>query len=287
MRHVITLSTIPPRFEEIGGPLISLLRQKSRPEAIELWIPQHYRRFPGWGGALPQVPEGVTIRRTDEDLGPATKLLPAARARRGQAVELILCDDDRHYARDWAQRLLAGRARRPDDAIAGAGTTLERSGRPTDAARPQPRATCSPHAWKQTAFLWRRRLLALRHGGQARIPLHAPFRTIESAGYVDIFEGYAGVALRPDWFDDQAFDIPPVLWAVDDVWLSGHLERRGIRIWSQPGLNRFRTYHRLQTNEPLYTAVIEGAGRREANQACIDHMRAVYGIWGGVATHST
>ena len=80
MRHVITLSTIPPRFAGIGPALRSLVAQRSRPEAVELYIPRSYRRFPDWGGGLPEVPEGVRIVRVDEDLGPATKILPAARA---------------------------------------------------------------------------------------------------------------------------------------------------------------------------------------------------------------
>ena len=35
------------------------------------------------GGGLPEVPEGVRIVRVEEDLGPATKVLPAAQAWRG------------------------------------------------------------------------------------------------------------------------------------------------------------------------------------------------------------
>ena len=38
MRHVITLSTIPPRFAGIGPALRSLVAQRSRPEAVELTI---------------------------------------------------------------------------------------------------------------------------------------------------------------------------------------------------------------------------------------------------------
>ena len=127
MRHVITLSTIPPRFSGLGPTLRALVAQSSRPEAVELWIPQHYRRFPGYGGELPEVPEGVAIRRCDTDLGPATKVLPAAQERRGQAVDLIFCDDDQLYRRDWAARLLAVRARRPADAVTAGGTNAEAS----------------------------------------------------------------------------------------------------------------------------------------------------------------
>jgi hypothetical protein len=66
MRYVISLSSIPPRFDQIGPVLTSLVRQSIRPLAVELWIPTRYRRFPDWDGRLPEVPEGVTIRRPEQ-----------------------------------------------------------------------------------------------------------------------------------------------------------------------------------------------------------------------------
>jgi hypothetical protein len=287
MRHVITLSTIPPRFAEIGPTLASLVTQRSRPEAVELHIPASYRRFPGWGGALPEVPDGVTIVRGDQDFGPATKILPAVRRYRGQRVELLYVDDDHVYAPDWAERFLRARAARPEAAVCAAATTLERMGRPWAAPRPEPQAVVAPGYLHQPAFLARRAVMAAVSGGRAKIVTMPPFRKLDRSGYTDIAEGYAGVALRPEFLGEAAFGIPPVLWAVDDVWLSGHLAAAGVPIWADKGLNRARAQHRVSRTEPLYAAVIEGAGRREANQACIDHMRAAYGIWGGAATQST
>ena len=80
---IVSLSTIPPRFDKIGETLKSLLNQSVKADHIYLYIPETYRRFPDWDGQLPHVPDGITIRRTDIDLGPATKVLPAARAHRG------------------------------------------------------------------------------------------------------------------------------------------------------------------------------------------------------------
>lgn len=281
MRHIISLTTIPPRFASLGPLLQALRDQSSRPEAVELWLPRRYRRFPGYGGALPDLPEGITLRLTDEDLGPATKVLAAARARRGEAVEILFCDDDHIYGPRWAAGLLAARARHPEAAVAAAATTLAAMGRPWTAPGPLPRAKMAVPYTEQRLFRLRRGLLALRHGGRARIPLMAPFRTVDRAGYADFFEGYGGVALAPDMLDDAAFDIPPVLWSVDDVWLSGHLARRGIPIWTEPGLHRARAQHGVSRTDPLYAAIIQGKGRRDANRACIDHFRQTYGIWGG------
>ena len=105
----------------------------------------------------------------------------------------------------------------------------------------------------------------------------------ERAGFVDVAEGYGGVAVRPDYFDAAVMGIPPVLWSVDDIWLSGHLERRGIGIWTEPGLDRARLVQQASATQPLYAALAEGKGRRDANRLCIDYFRERYGIWGGTA----
>lgn len=286
MRHVITLSTIPPRFGTVGATLQSLVRQRSRPEAVQLYIPRRYRRFPQWGGGLPEVPEGVTILRTDEDLGPATKILPAMRAYRGQDIDLLYVDDDNFYAPDWAAGFLKLRRKRPDEALCATGLTVQMVGRPWQAAAPLPRAVHAPGAGDQLGFHLRRLVAALRRQDPGHPRLRAKYRKIDRSGYVDIAEGYSGVALRPDFLDDAVFTIPPVLWAVDDVWISGHLARRGIAIWADRGLNRCQEFADVFRSNALFMAVIDGADRKQANLACVDYMRATYGIWGGEATQS-
>ncbi|WP_103258754.1 glycosyltransferase family A protein [Tabrizicola aquatica] len=287
MRHVISLSTVPPRFHQIGPTLRSLVRQTSRPEAVELYIPRSYRRFPEWGGGLPDVPEGVTIVRVDEDLGPATKILPAAKAWRGQAVELIYVDDDRGFARDWVRRCLDVRKSRPDDAICGAGFSISNHYGFPEFSRPRPLAVPVTDPSQQIGYHLRMlRNVILRKMGLAP-RRKAPWQRFEQSGFVDIGEGFGGVMVRPEYFDDAAFVIPPILWTVDDIWLSGTLARRGIRIWADKDL--YVTYEHLDSsfNNALFQAVIEGADREQADRACIDHMRATYGIWGGVADQRT
>lgn len=287
VRHVISLSTIPPRFDKLGPGLRSLLAQTSRPEAVELYIPRSYRRFPKWSGALPEVPEGVTIVRVDEDMGPATKVLPAARAKLGQDVEIIYVDDDRIFAKDWASTCLALRRAHRGVAICGAGFTIEtRYGyRYPDA--PLPRAVPAPRRRDNLWFQLKRALRSLlpmsRNGGV----LKPYFHHFQAAGYVDIAEGYGGVMIRPEFLDDDAWQIPSVAWSVDDIWLSGMMAKKGIRIWAEPALYRVHEIMDVSRHYPLYAAVIEGADRIQANRASIEHMRETYGIWGGVATQST
>lgn len=281
MRHIISLSTIPPRFGHIGATLASLLAQKARPEAIRLYIPRRYRRFADYDGSLPAVPDGVTIVRVDDDLGPATKVLYAARDLRGQAVDILYCDDDRCYLPDWSSRLLRARAARPDDAVAAGGRSLASLNLPDYHPKPHPQAVLAPSGKDQMGFQLRWLWMSLRRLAGTPITLSAPFKTIDRSGYVDVAQGFAGVAIRPDFLDDPAFDIPPVLWSVDDIWLSGEMARLGVRIWAEAGANRSRAVLAAGSTRPLFKAVIEGANRDDANLACALHMQRTYGIWGG------
>ena len=287
MRHVISLSTIPPRFASIGRTLQGLIAQTSRPEAVELYIPTTYRRFPQWGGALPLVPEGVKIVRTEVDLGPATKILPAARAYRGQTIELLYVDDDMLFTKGWAQQSLSLRKAHPGTAICSASFTVRRCGIDWEADGPFPRAVAAPPPDRQPGLVFRRfakRALGIGRNG-ARMTHFA--HKFQSSGYSDVAEGFGGVMVQPDFFDDMAYDIPQVLWSVDDVWLSGHLARRGIPIWADRSLNRGTVLLDTSDTFPLHKLVVDGADRIAANRACVEHMRAAYGIWGGDAVQST
>jgi len=287
MRHVITLTSIPPRFHAIGPALKALLAQTSRPEAVELYIPRSYRRFPQWSGSLPDVPEGVRIVRVEEDLGPATKILPAARSYRGQDIELLYVDDDRFLERDWAQTSLDLRKRFPGTAICAASFPVSNCGFDWVAPHPLPRSiqrSVDQIHWFNLLTKLREGLLPRYFSGEK---LTRWLQIVETSGYTDVAEGLAGVMVRPEFFDDSAFDIPPVLWSVDDVWLSGHLARKGIPIWVEKDLLKASHVGKVTVIFPLYKAVLDGADRKDANRACVDYMRKTYGIWGGTASQAT
>ncbi len=67
--YVITLSSIPPRFDRLALTFEALRHQTVPPEAIILYVPS-LPPVPDWEGTLPQVPEGVEIRRVETDYGP-------------------------------------------------------------------------------------------------------------------------------------------------------------------------------------------------------------------------
>ncbi|MCL3883988.1 glycosyltransferase family 2 protein [Marivita sp. GX14005] len=273
---LITLSSIPPRFGLIGPTLESLVAQ-SGVDGVELTLPQRYRRFPDWDGTLPPVPHGVTIHRSETDYGPATKVLPAARRHKGQGVRLLLCDDDRDYRPGWAAGLLAEADRYPDRAVALAGWDI--AGMPPRKTHASPRHARRSRKWDMAYRAARLRQI-LRGQGKVGLAGKPPRRIIARAGFADIFEGYGGVVLRPEFLDDQSFDIPPEAFHVDDVWLSGALARAGIGIWLAADRPEPKTTQ-ADRAAALYRHREEDKGRAELDAAAIEMMRARWNIWGG------
>ncbi len=273
---IVTMSAVPPRFSRIGQTLDSLVAQDGV-DRILLYIPHRYRRFTDWDGTLPAVPDKVEIRRTEADYGPATKILCAARDFAGQDVDLLFCDDDHVYAPGWAQRFLAHKARHPGCVIAEAGWQAAEYAEGAGPRDLQPRAV---RRWRvtdlgfQLRYLWQD-LTA----GARRHQLAAPARRIfKRSGYVDVFEGYAGVLVRPEHFDDAFYEIPPVLWGVDDVWLSGMVTLRGIPIWLEGNIPDPRD-SAAEAQAPLAKSVVDGADRRTANRKGVEYFRERHGIW--------
>ena len=263
---IVTLSTIPPRFDLLAPTLNSLLAQKLPVQQILLYIPQRYRRFPDWDGTLPEVPAGVTIRRCEHDLGPATKVLPATRDFADQDVDILFCDDDKLYDPGWHRRFKAARAAHPDACIVEAGDNLPdiaETSRPPDRL---PRAK----RWTRKPLSYRiKRVLSLF---TIKSPMYA------NSGYIDVLAGHAGVMVRPGWFDATAWDIPDIIWTVDDPWLSGHLERRGIPIWLIAEVRRMHCSG-AGSVDALQDLVEQDHGRVKADIAAIDYMRRNYGLW--------
>lgn len=118
---VISLTSIPPRFGQLAEVLAGL--QKQGADRVALAIPRRYARF--GAGTLPELPAGVTRLETGTDLGPAGKLLAAARAFPG--ADILCCDDDWRYGPGWADALRTAQA--PGTVPAGSTWPTERIGR--------------------------------------------------------------------------------------------------------------------------------------------------------------
>ena len=194
---VVSLTTIPPRFHLLDATLRSILDQNVKIDAVEVWIPESYRRFPQHTFCKPDVPEGVTVRISNEDFGPATKILPAAQAYRGTDARILYCDDDHTMHKGWAQSFLTVSEQNPDCAITISGCDIEFFGAKARMNKLRPRAI-KKNRLLDMPFQWRklqkkRRQRELGH----KLPKIQPDAFFWREGYVDIMEGFCGVLVRP------------------------------------------------------------------------------------------
>ena len=273
---LITLSSIPPRFGLIGPTLEALVSQKGV-DGVEVYLPRRYRRFPDWDGTLPKVPAGIRIQRVDVDYGPATKILAAAKRYRGENVQLLFCDDDRDYRPGWARALIEEAERHPDHAVALAGWDI--AGLTQRSSFSHPRHKRRSRTW-DLAYRASRLRQIMRGQGNAKLAHKPPRRIIAHPGFADIFEGYGGVIVQPDFFDAPSYDIPPEAFHVDDVWLSGMLNRRGIGIWLASNQFEPKTTD-ADRKCALFRHRVAEQGRHELDAAAIQLLRRRCNIWGG------
>jgi hypothetical protein len=195
---IISLTTIPSRIAAIGDTLKSLLRQSRAPAEIRLNLPAYCKRerapyvVPAWLGGL----RSVTIVACD-DLGPATKLLPALGALPPNQ-KIVALDDDRIYPRSLLADLDAAAQSLPDAALGLSGWRVP----PDLIDRP-------------TTLLTNIRTTppAPIRGRRVRVPTP-----------VDILQGMSGYLVRPRYFDLAALGdyscAPAAASFVDDVWIS-------------------------------------------------------------------
>lgn len=80
------------------------------------------------------------------------------------------------------------------------------------------------------------------------------------------------------FFSPEVFDIPDVVWMVDDYWLSGCLEKNGVGIWLNADGKMSRGTD-AGSSHSLTNFSLEDAGRAEASIACIAWFRERHGIW--------
>ncbi|NRB18753.1 MAG: glycosyltransferase family 2 protein [Rhodobacteraceae bacterium] len=268
---IVSLTTIPSRIDSIGPTLRDLLNQSVKVDEIRLNLARKYRRFPGAEISVPDLPEGITIHWSDTDFGPATKVLPTVLDHRGEDVEILFCDDDQPYDKEWARKFLEHRQSHPNCCIVGKGYDLSERTLGHRYDRKQERF---PRAEVRCKGLGYRMFRAVTLG------LCKPHPFI-SDGYVDILEGHRGVMVRPSFFPNEVFDIPDILWTVDDPWLSGHLERNGVPIWLMSEARQFARPYGAHFRDRLGAYVYKKHDRLKADSSSIDHFRDTYGIWPG------
>ena len=268
---VLTLTSIPPRFANLPRKFKALEKQTQKPDFVELNIPKAYRRFPGELPVLPTLPDWVSVKYCEVDYGPASKVLPTAERWRTKEADLLVCDDDRLPDHRWIERIAKTRAERPDDIITERGWNInERFGNiRTDLDLP--RAIHDLTGGRSVAYRFKR---AISFG-----TLHPPRKLFRHSGYIDIFEGFLGVLIPSAALPPAAYDIPEIIWTVDDVWLSGMAYHNGVKVWAHntprpvfsdgyyDKLSSLRDFTHVEYN------------RERADRYAVDYLRNTYGIW--------
>lgn len=282
MPVIISLSTIPSRFDKIGPTLESLLAQSAKIDEIRLYIPKSYLRFSDYDGvALPVIPNGITLIRPDQDDGPASKVIHClVDPKLDPEGQIIFCDDDRIYDKDWAQKRLDQSAEHPECAITGSGLFVEtfNDQQRQYNANQLPRAARYPKYMDVPYKIARAFRIALNEGIKAAFTTKFAKPTFRKSGYIDIFEGFSGVLVKPRFFTKDVLNIAEVAQFQDDIWLSANIAKNGFQIWTDAGEFRPK-FSEADEMEPLNLQIFEGANRRDLNRKIIQYCQEHMGIW--------
>ena len=268
---VVTLTAIPPRFGSLPQRFQAIGNQTHRPDRVQLTLPRSYRRFPGERPSLPVLPDWVEVIDCDEDLGPATKVLPAVQRWRGTETDLLVCDDDRRQDRRWIERLARGRKAQPDHIICERGWNIDERFGIVQNAPALPRAQASSNGGRTLGY----RLARAASFGFA----HPPRKIYANSGFVDVFEGFLGALVPVAAIPDTAFAIPDIVWTVDDVWLSGMAAITGAMVWVSDEARPVYSDGTIDRIASLRDHVEQGVNREGADHLAVKYLRETYGIW--------
>lgn len=106
MKVIVSLTTIPSRFDKLSTIVPNLLEQACH----EVWlnIPKKYNRFPDWDGRVPDFStfgSKLVVNRDCEDLGPGTKFLGPVKHLSPDDL-IVYVDDDTKYDSKLVTNLL-------------------------------------------------------------------------------------------------------------------------------------------------------------------------------------
>lgn len=204
-RVIVSLSTLPDRIDNLESTLRCLLEQTRAPDEIVIAVPRFSNRqhkkyvVPGYLDSIARV----RILRCQQDWGPATKLIPVIQeelaAGRGNTLIMVV-DDDRIYPRDALETYLHYHAQLPDAALCFRGALI-------------------PHS-----FVW-------------FLPKMIRANQIREPKPVAVMTGTASYLVQPRFFDSALWDYtgaPASAFYMDDIWISGCLDRRGIKKYVVP-----------------------------------------------------
>jgi len=223
-RHVIaSLSTVPERIGNLGPTIRSLLRQTRLPDEIVLAVPEFSIReqrpymVPKYVSRWPRV----RVLHCRKDWGPATKFIPIVQeelaAGHGNTLIMVV-DDDRVYPRDALETYLHYSEQLPEAALCFRGAAMPRS-----------------RDWRDAKMIY---------ASQLRQPQPAA-----------VITGCGSYLIQPRFFDESLWDYsraPRGAFYMDDIWISGCLNRRDVKRYVVPASAMMRSVLRQHRTLSLH-----------------------------------
>jgi len=249
---IITLTTIPPRIENLHFTINSLFFQTVLADLIIINIPLEYNNYPN-DFIIPQEylnNKKIFINRC-KDYGPATKLLGISETEVYKNMKdddiIIVVDDDRMYNNNMVKQFLTYRELYPDKVLTVAG--------------------------------WDINLLTkniLNYSGK-KLPRGIEYNEF---GYIDILGGCCGFSITKKicpFNNDDIFNLLPTddKYYVDDIWFSGFFTINNIDICLMPNYIKYDETRSINTIiSSLYNST-----RNNKNVLCIQYFMEKYNIW--------
>jgi hypothetical protein len=222
-RVIASLTTVPGRIGNLGPTIRSLLRQTRPPDEIVLAIPEFSirERRPY------EVPEYISrwprlrVLHCRRDWGPATKFIPVIReelaaGRRNSLIMIV--DDDRVYPRDALETYLYYSEQLPEAALCFRGAAMP-----------------SSLDWRDAKMIYANEL-------------REPQRTA-------VITGCGSYLIQPRFFDESLWDYsraPQGAFYMDDIWISGCLNRRDVKRYVVPASAMMRSVLRQHRTLSLH-----------------------------------
>jgi hypothetical protein len=244
---IASLTTLPDRIEHLELTLRSLLEQTRPPDEIVLAVPEISLRqkkpysIPAYLSKIPTL----RILRPKKDWGPATKFIPIVQeelaANRSDTLIMVV-DDDRTYPSDAIETYLRNHERLPDAALCFRGGPMPRN------------------------FYWFVPKLFL--GTRIREPRR-----------VAVITGCGSYLIQPRFFDPTLWDYsdaPASAFYMDDIWISGQLDRRGVQKFAVPCSRMMRTVRRQARTMSLHRVP---RGRTYHNNEVVKYFRDTWNVF--------
>lgn len=221
---IASVTTTPSRIARVDESISSIMRQHVVPDEIVLCLPKESHREPSEGDPY-EIPENLkilsdsgqlTIIRTENDYGPATKLFGVLEREIDKPYNLdnepiiITFDDDKFYEPEAIDQML-------NEYLIESGCVVCRKG-------------SNFYSVGKDHPLYSEHTEGLIERQKQCFDVKSPTR-------VDVVFGAGMVLYRPSFFDEDVFEYEETdsnfpfvdAFYVDDIFISGYLSRKGIK----------------------------------------------------------